>query len=734
MSKYAWISSVAVFTLILGVANGKTINAANSAERTEPLGTWNLYGSILVQGEYRDSKNNFAGFGNNKKDGFAELDVRFSREISPYYRWDGSFFGAYDRSDFRGQKSGAIPERFYLRGQRGDVKVPWRVEFGDYFAFTSLRSLQSPLKGARVELQYSPDQGDVFHSGQFFAGSRVRDYIEFTSRRLDDNFLAGYSHLVEFGKNGSILVSGFFTHSELNSLNADAGQFSVAVEKGFSFLDHHLTVEAEVAAITGETIQGAAVVDDTDFGYFTRISGYGGAGWRYSAQYEDYGKNYRPTAASVIADRRSYEARVGKRFSSGIDGEVRYQYSEDAKSTANPIETNTIGAVLGWASLPFLNSGSASLNTFWRQVESANGSTSHETWSADLQTSWVINPKWTATTRLFGLIFDSNQALLFDRKTLQLDASVTRNVNIGDISGSISPGVVIRKQVNGPQDIFAIGPRLSANLFHQKGHSLSFDMSVLYQDGSGGAIDKVDFNGGVRYAYTTGNHRFGVEANYLSNDPGIGTFGSAYRIMANYTYRFAVPAASQEPATDGGSKFVSYREGDLFADDFPDLASIHPGSGIGQTVAKMQARGYGNGIPIGSQRVFDGIFLKGLGQRQRLVLTAQGRSVGKTSLIVNFAAGRDPSGQARTFARIVEKFIQHYGSPERTIDEGVFTANLAADIASGRFRRIVEWKLRGGILRFGIPKRLDGQVRMEAQFAASHPNIGQLLWSIQEVR
>jgi len=43
----------------------------------------------------------------------------------------------------------------------------------------------------------------------------------------------------------------------------------------------------------------------------------------------------------------------------------------------------------------------------------------------------------------------------------------------------------------------------------------------------------------------------------------------------------------------------------------------------------------------------------------------------------------------------------------------------SADIAGGRIRRVVEWKTRRGILRFGVPKRFDGQVRMEAQFAVA---------------
>jgi hypothetical protein len=52
----------------------------------------------------------------------------------------------------------------------------------------------------------------------------------------------------------------------------------------------------------------------------------------------------------------------------------------------------------------------------------------------------------------------------------------------------------------------------------------------------------------------------------------------------------------------------------------------------------------------------------------------------------------------------------------------------------GRFIWIMEWSRADGIIRYGIPRRLDGQIRMEVQFAGSFPPESDTLWSIERVK
>ena len=87
-----------------------------------------------------------------------------------------------------------------------------------------------------------------------------------------------------------------------------------------------------------------------------------------------------------------------------------------------------------------------------------------------------------------------------------------------------------------------------------------------------------------------------------------------------------------------------------------------------------------------------------------------------------------------TFERIRNILIKMYGTPSLAFDRGDITLNLADDIRNGSFIRITEWILPGGIIRYGIPRRLDGQIRMEVQFAKSFPPVKDTLWSIEGVR
>ena len=59
---------------------------------------------------------------------------------------------------------------------------------------------------------------------------------------------------------------------------------------------------------------------------------------------------------------------------------------------------------------------------------------------------------------------------------------------------------------------------------------------------------------------------------------------------------------------------------------------------------------------------------------------------------------------------------------------------LVRDINTKTLIRVMEWDTPTGIIRFGIPRRCDGQVRMEIQQRQSFPPPSETLWSIEAVR
>ncbi|MDZ7736599.1 MAG: hypothetical protein U5P41_11220 [Gammaproteobacteria bacterium] len=61
--------------------------------------------------------------------------------------------------------------------------------------------------------------------------------------------------------------------------------------------------------------------------------------------------------------------------------------------------------------------------------------------------------------------------------------------------------------------------------------------------------------------------------------------------------------------------------------------------------------------------------------------------------------------------------IEQYGAPEIQIEEGEFGPNLSTRLTTDQFLRVYEWTVAGEPLRFGIPSRTDGLVRMEIRDA-----------------
>ena len=708
---------------------------ANPIIPEDAFDLWSITGSVFTQLDYRNSQNNFLGFGEDRVDGFSELDLRFHREVSPYQGWEGSFFGAFSDSDFRSVDKGFLPERFYLKGYRGDTALPWQLELGDYFAFTSLRTLQTPLKGFRLELQYDDEATGAFHSGQAFAGSRSGSYEDLFDGGADDSFFAGYSHLVELESNSGVILSAVFNHQESGGLKSDAGQYSLAGEKQINIAGQAITVEGEASYLEGEIIQNGAVIQAEDWGFFASLSGEAREGLSYEVRYEDYDENFQPAGAGITADRQLVEGRIAKFFNNGLNVEARYQNFEDLRSTADPLETETFGLLADWNNVPGLDGLSFSADGFIRDVQNASLTQDNETLSGDLAATLQIQPDTSLQLRLSGQKVNARQAGGQDRLTEQAEVSVTKSVDYQGWSGSLSPGLMFRHFEQGVQTTETWAPRLSMTAFHNDGHNLSFNGQVLFNDGSNGAPSNTDVNLGARYSYTTGRHRFGAEADYISNDPLAGQFGEAYRFALNYTFQFDKPAKYPVRSNDKNQDYRGIDDTPLFFDGLPDIGRFTPNKLISKLASELEDQGLGAGRLIGTHRVYNGRFIQGLAQRQRLVLSQGSKNrLAKASLVIDFAAGRDANGLALEFDRILERLVLHYGTPERTIEEGDFTANLAADLDNGTFQRIYEWRLGRQVLRFGIPKRLDRKIRMELQFANSHPNIGQLLWSLEEIR
>jgi hypothetical protein len=106
----------------------------------------------------------------------------------------------------------------------------------------------------------------------------------------------------------------------------------------------------------------------------------------------------------------------------------------------------------------------------------------------------------------------------------------------------------------------------------------------------------------------------------------------------------------------------------------------------------------------------------------------------RVALIVDFDDIGNKAASERLFRRIKEQLLDVYGSPRTFFNQGDFTSTLSRNLASGRFIRVMQWQQPSGMLRFGIPRRTDGQVRMELQMGQGFGSVKSSRWSMEEFR
>ncbi len=711
----------------LGAASTGLFDArAEEPDMLDFLADWSLGGSLHLSGERRGGGGDPAGqiFGPEATDGFAELDLRANRAFSRFHTWDISLFASFDDSETRGVKDGFLLERFRAVGQRGDVDTPWRLEFGDYFGFLSERSLQSPLKGGRIELQPEFGDSETFHSVQLFGGNVVRDYNDFFAKEGDDEAHFGGSWLMERQGLGALLFSGVY--SAVEGPVADGATFSLAGETGFELAGQSLTFESEIAWFDGDA-ENATGKDD-GLALMAALAGQSD-GWRYSGRFEDYSAGFAPPGSAIIQDQRFYEGRFGYLFDDGAQVEGRYQHQEVQRALATELATETFGV---FATLPASASTygtGLTLDIFRRDETSRDGATDRISHNAFLNATRALDEAWTATLGLEAALTENAGVLVTeDVQFAGVEFDATRAIALAGFQGSFTPGFRLQVEETGNDSVYGYGPQLGVFLAGG-GHGLSARVDLLFQDTDAGLIDAAEASLGLTYDYTFGQNRIGVEADYFSRDPEVGRFGDGYRVLVSFTHSFDRPARTQP----GGAGFAG--GGDPFVQTgFVDLTAFQPGMALADAQAEIETAGRSALFRFGPALVGEDRWLREIDTRQRLALVGGLGRLERAGLIVDLPAGNGGAADARAFERIKELFLKTYGPPSVAIETGDFGPDIAGRSRDGSFRRVYEWPGANGVLRLGIPARLDGAVRVEAIHARTQPPPGQATWGFQEIR
>ena len=691
-------------------------------------------GSNTVRVERYDTRGPGSPFPIETSTGYDELVLNATWQPTSFDRWRALFAGVANDSPYRSLDRGVVPERMQLARENGDSAIPYRAELGDFFAFTSIRTQQRPLKGASLELQPIPGDAGVQTSLLLFGGAFQPSWRHF--QWGDDNSL-GLSWLTEW-RAMRFTVNAVHNEKELAAPATgprDRSQdvVSLAGDAPFAFAGTQWRAEAEVARMRGDHDgfgDPTGGLDKSDSGFFAQLSGTLDTtplSWRLRG--ERYGRDYRPFGTTVPADRRSAEAHVSWQSPSALLWRARVQEFRDQYETANRLDTRVIGAAVSGPIAPW--NASLNVDVFRQDLERADHTLDQRNLTAN---AFLVQPIGTLVAQL-GLLYQRvDDHLLADAspRTKQVTASVVVPVRLGSVSGTIAPGLVWRDVSGFPGETRDVQATLQLALMGGP-HRLSLNAGRLVQDPARAPLPEVaTVNFGLDYRFRWGRHELVADAIVFDRKPNAGEKTEAWRAGLSWIYSFdALPTIAPVLAA---APIAPVAAAGPIPGDAGLLAAIGPGDDLDATLARLSA----SGLPAGTRQpgavVLEARLLREVDERQRVAIAHSAGRIDKVALIVSLASGGGADDAGRTYDRVRRALIDRFGRPASSFDEGAFGPDFARDVASGRLIRVTEWRTDRGVLRLGIPRRLDGVARIEVQHAASFASPRDTGWGLDSVR
>ena len=721
---------------------GTLLAAGSSLPDCSIASPWSLSAENTSKFEYYDAGGDRSASPYQYRSGqfYDDLNLQLSRRFSQYEQFSTGFSLLFNDSDYRSSKHGVVPERLNLLWEKGDLSLPFRLQAGDIYPFLSLRSLQRPIKGVTLDLQPESGSARMRNSLLMFTGAGFDGYREI---RPSQDLFTGISWLTEYADYGNFKASFLHNYRAAASLNGILlpvrNQYlaSIAAEKKISFLSTQMIgLEAEADRFWGDYYDSYSGMQQnkSDMGWFGQLRGETGTPLTYRLRFEKYGEHYRPNGASVTPDYENIEAHVGWRLKGGLDIRGRYYHVRNWVSTLATV-TSHVGGInmngpLAFGVLPAMT---VNVDMFAQEDKSENDAVYRVSQSAKMNLAMPLGI-WSGRLGL-SAVQNRDYRSASGRITQNLEATLggATKLAMAGFKGSFSPSLVLRRATTNPVWTDAYGMNLGIQLA-QAGHQIGLNGSLLRQEYQASAISS-DFNGSASatYRFTKGGHTIGLDADYAYRGPEPGSATNSYRFGISYTIRFDKPAEVTFAAASA-SLFDGKETSGL-------RPTARPASGdslfIGKTIAEARQEltniGITGAVELPGVLVYETQLLDTLNQRQRLAIVHKDGRIVKTVLIVAF----DDTGDLRTVKQTYElarsTFMQRFGRPTTVRDSGDITPYFVQDLQSGRLVRLMEWRTGNSSIRFGIPQRLDRQIRMELHTGTNLPPLDDPYWSLDEV-
>lgn len=647
--------------------------------------------------------------------GYDELVLNLNWQASSFDRWRGLFAGVANDSPYRSPHRGFVPERMAIARENGEAAIPYRAEAGDFFAFTSLRTQQRPLKGLALELQPVLARPDLRTSVLLFAGAFQPSWRDF--QWGDDNSL-GLSWLTEIR---DLRVTFNALRNERGASPALAAAerrqslASVAAEAPFRVAGSLWRAEGELAMLRE---------DRNDYGWFAQLSGGLAAvpavSWRLRG--ERYGRDYRPIGAPIAPDRRALEAHASFQSAGGLNWRARAQEYRDFLESGNPLDTRVLGAALFGPVAPL--AATLNLDVFAQELERRDRTVDQRAFTAN---AFVSRPFGPVVAQVGALYQRMDDRLLADAdpRTKQVSLQVTAPLRLGSVSGSLTPGVSWREVTGSPAATRDVQASLQLAVFGGP-HRLSLSAGRLAQDPSAAVAPEIaTVNFAADYRYRWGRHEVGADVVLFDRKPRPGEKTQAWRAGLLWVYAFdASPQRAPAPVA------IAASAGGPLALDVGLASGIAPGDDLDASLTRLSASGLSGGVRLPALVAFETRLLREVDHRQRLVLAHSAGRVERSAIVVSLAPGASAQEVSAAFEATRRALIDRFGRPASTFESGTFSAAYAGDVLAGRLVRIAEWRTDRGTLRLGLPRRLDGTVRIEIHHAAAFASPREPGWGL----
>lgn len=700
---------------------------------TDLLRDWQISGSLTGRVESFSDAGDPAQSPFNERSifEFAEGDVSFSRQVSPWESVRGNFFGVFNNNPFRSQFEGFVPERAKLEYEKGDAGLPFRVEAGDIFAFSTARTVQRALKGVQIEVQPELGSGDWNSSAVAYWGANQAVYRQVD---FDDEQAYGGSFLLNRGNTTlSMNLAANRFGSGANGVAVVRNQTvgSIAGDHKFTVADQDLELKAELGMFYGDDAAGARL-NQYGGAWFTELGGRSKSmPLDYSVRFQQIDSDYRPAGAGVSAGRRSLNTSAGWRFKGGVSLRGRAAWDRDNFGRANRQDTLSAGANLsGPFDLPWGKKATGSLDYAATSTENAAGTVDNLSNVISVNLSSPITEKWNGRV---SYSFQSQETLnAAPIVTNQMNLGVDRSFRNGDWSGSISPGFSYRRINGGGGEGDDVTASFGANLaWQQLSLRADYRATYLFRDAAGGDTISNRFTSTLNWQ--SGPHRLGVEMDYNVQTREAARASQPLKVAAFYTFTFGKQPG--ESLFGGGGQQATFTASPVAAQDLVDITVIRPGEVLKQALTELAELGLTGGQAQNDDIVlFETPALTDINLRQRLALRHENQRVRDVMIIVDPTDVNNGRQVEQDFNNILSELIDAYGRPDTTFDRGDFNGNVVTDVDDGELVRLAEWRTNSGILRLGIPRRLDRQVRIEIHHARSFPPPSHTLWGVETLR